>query len=976
MEEISRRSFLKCSASAGAAIALQPPTKLVQRLIPYITPPDQIRPGVWSLFATTCRECPAGCGMHIRHIDGRAIKAEGNPLHPVNQGALCARGQSSVQGLYDPDRVRQALFRRGGDDPRPTGWPLALQAVGQRLRESGGRVALLSDLQTGALAEVMQAFVRALGSQRVLFYESFNYEALCVAHERVLGLTVIPDYRLEACDSILSLSADFLETWISPVQFARAFAESHAYSGGKRGRLCYAGPRLSMTAANADEFLRVPPGAESWVALAMLKIMAGRGWIRGSAEWVAPWIKAVDVAAVESLTGVPASRLEALAKAFFEAKASVALAGPAGATGKSAIDTAVAAALLNHAAGRIGQTVDFARPHALGRAARQNDVMRFLADLTEKDVLIIHGANPVYAIPGAAEHIRRAGAVVYMGTLMDETARLASWFLPVNSPLESWGDFEPCDGVNGLMQPAMARLHDTRHAGDVLLALAEAAGKPLSREGAAAPVAHFEQWLSLRWKAIAAQRAPGRAFDEFWTESLRQGGSWAKPADAAPAIAVRAPDPALSPPPSPAAIAPSSSTPPSMADLWLWPSIMLFDGRFANRGWLQESPEPVSTLVWTNWVDMHPKKAAQLGLSAGDVVALSNEAGEARAPVRITEDVAEGVVALAFGQGHTAMGRNADRRGANAFALQGRAPDSTPFGSVRIRKTGQRFEPVSTCATQDQHHREIIQWAGFADVSALQPGQGTPVILPLPEGYSETHDLYPPHTYPHHRWAMVADLDRCNGCGACGVACYAENNLPVVGEEQTRRGREMAWMRVVPYRDPDDAARAGFIPLFCQQCDAAPCEPVCPVFASVHNDEGLNAQVYNRCIGTRYCSHNCPYKVRRFNWLNTEWPAPLDRQLNPDVTVRSRGVMEKCTFCIQRIREVEYRARREDRPVQDGEIKPACVQTCPARALVFGDLMDPKSLVSDLTRRDPRRYHVLEELNTKPAVTYLRRVKA
>jgi molybdopterin-containing oxidoreductase family iron-sulfur binding subunit len=222
---------------------------------------------------------------------------------------------------------------------------------------------------------------------------------------------------------------------------------------------------------------------------------------------------------------------------------------------------------------------------------------------------------------------------------------------------------------------------------------------------------------------------------------------------------------------------------------------------------------------------------------------------------------------------------------------------------------------------------------------------------------------------------MAVDLQRCTGCGACAVACYAENNIPVMGKEQIDKSRQMAWLRVVPYRNEENRKILGWVPLLCQQCDAAPCEPVCPVFASVHNDEGLNAQVYNRCIGTRYCSHNCPYKVRRFNWLNIEWPDPLDKQLNPDVTVRSRGVMEKCTFCIQRIRDVEHRAKREDRPVRDGEIQPACLQSCPTRAFVFGDLMDPNSRVSELTRRDPRRYHILEELNTKPAVTYLRRIK-
>jgi molybdopterin-containing oxidoreductase family iron-sulfur binding subunit len=253
----------------------------------------------------------------------------------------------------------------------------------------------------------------------------------------------------------------------------------------------------------------------------------------------------------------------------------------------------------------------------------------------------------------------------------------------------------------------------------------------------------------------------------------------------------------------------------------------------------------------------------------------------------------------------------------------------------------------------------------------MKPGEGENVRLPLPEGFDPMRDAYPPRVYKEHRWAMAVDLARCIGCGACAVACYAENNLSVRGETELRKGREAAWLQVVPYRDPEHSKRLGFLPLMCQHCDAAPCEPVCPVYASVHNEEGLNVQVYNRCIGTRYCNNNCPYKARRFNWLDYTLDEPLSLQLNPEVTVRRRGVMEKCTFCIQR----EHRARIENRPVRDGEIQPACVQTCPTRAFTFGDLLDPNSAVSKLTRQDPRRYHVLEELNTKPGVTYLRRIK-
>jgi molybdopterin-containing oxidoreductase family iron-sulfur binding subunit len=345
------------------------------------------------------------------------------------------------------------------------------------------------------------------------------------------------------------------------------------------------------------------------------------------------------------------------------------------------------------------------------------------------------------------------------------------------------------------------------------------------------------------------------------------------------------------------------------------------------------------------------------------------------APARVSTDVDPKVVAIPFGQGHHALGRHAAQRGANAFTLLGRGAPQGHFPRVRVRRTGDRQHPVHTSATRQQHDRELLRWFDLPLLGHLKPEQAPSIDLPTPEGYRREEDMYPGRLYREHRWAMVVDLQRCIGCGACAVACYAENNIVVVGPEPVSRGLEMAWLRVVPYRHPEEHRRLGFLPLPCQHCDAAPCEPVCPVFAAVHNEEGLNAQIYNRCVGTRFCSNNCPYKVRRFNWYNPRWAPPENWQLNPDVTVRSRGVMEKCTFCIQRIKRAEHQARQEGRELRDGEVQPACVQSCPTRTYVFGDLLDPKSEVSRLVRTDPRRYQLLHELNTKPAVIYLERVR-
>ena len=680
MQGLSRRAFLQVTAGGAGAVAAALGLRQAGRLIPYVVPPEEIKPGQWAIFATVCRECPAGCGMHVRHRDGRTLKAEGNPQHPVNRGTLCARGQSAVQGLYDPDRLRQPLRRIRRQGPlEPATWATAVETITERLRKPGRNVHLFSDVQTGALAEVFTAFAARFGPGSAPRYvEPYNYEPLRDAHRALLGLDTIPRFRLDRSRFVLSLGVDFLESWLSPVEFAQ---------------------------------------------------------------------------------GLSAMR----------------------------------------------QT----RP-------------------------VIHGRDP----------------------------------------------------------------YGTHNAGET----------PAPRE-APATREHFH--------------------------------------------------------------------------LWLWPSVFLFDGRSANRTWLQEAPDPTSQSTWSSWADMHPDRAAALGLRDGDTIRVqpldTTAAADAAVtlPVRITADVTPDTLAVVLGQGHQAMGDTARNVGANAFLLRPIQPTQNNFLAARVHRDtsgdiGQRSRhPTSTM--QDQHRRELLQWAPLAQaLAAPGPAHGEPLRMPLPEGFRT--DAYAPHEHTKHRWAMVIDLQRCIGCGACAVACYAENNIPVVGPAEVDRGREMAWLKIIPYRRQHDGAGLGFLPMLCQHCDAAPCEPVCPVYASMHTEEGLNAQIYNRCIGTRYCNNNCPYKARRFNWFDRDWPPSSRGQLNPEVTVRERGVMEKCTFCIQRIRQAQHRALREGRPLRDGEVQPACVATCPTTAMVFGDLLRDDSLVTRMFRHDPRRYQVLGDLNTKPAIAYLRRV--
>ena len=965
--DVTRREFLAQSAGLGAMMSMTSAPESVRRLVPYINPPEQIRPGTWALYATTCRECPAGCGMHLRHRDGRIVKAEGNPQHPLNRGGLCARGQSCVQGLYDPDRIRRPLRRMPGKQTVETGWDEALNSAAQLLHSPDRRVAILSSLQTGALAEVITAFGTAFGSDRILFYEPVTYDAQKRAHELLFGRADIPDYKLDEAEFVLSLGSDFLDTWISPVQFTNRFGKLHSYRNGVVGRMVYAGPSFSLTAGNADEYVRTAPGEEWRVGAAILNSMLHNGWVRQDAAVIAEVIKRLGWSAVRDVPDVSETQILDWAAAFHDAQVSVAFGGPACTDSPSAIKAAVAAALLNAAAGQIGQAVDFSRTQAVGLTAEQREVAQFLASLGKQDVLLVIDSNPAYANSLAEEKLKAAGSIIYLGTHMDETAELADWVLPIHSPLETWGDYEPLTGIHGLIQPGLKPLHDTQSTGDVLLNLARTAERPLNRKNESVP--DFHAWLQSRWQELLASSPAGGGTENGWIQARKQGGLWNESAGAPVTVRLRTDF-------DPAAIRGEESSPLSGNALWLWtrPSVMLYDGRVANRGWLQEAPDPMSTLAWGSCADMHPHTARRLGLTDNQWVRIRNGQETIQVPLRITEDVTVDTIALQFGQGHTALGGLAKGCGANAFRLLNENMNGGSFGRIEVSPAENAGEPIYLSASQKQFGRNIVQWTLLNTLRSMKFGDGDALVLPLPEGYSPKRDLYPPHEHRDHRWAMVIDLQRCTGCGACAVACYAENNVPVMGRNAVAEGREMAWLKIVPYRNDNEPGRVAWLPLLCQQCDTAPCEPVCPVFASVHSDEGLNQQVYNRCVGTRYCSNNCPYKVRRFNWFNVKWTPPLDLQLNPDVTVRCRGVMEKCTFCIQRILGAELEAKRERRHVRDGEIKPACAESCPSGAIIFGDLLDPSSQVTQLTRTDPRRYHVLEELNTKPAVTYLRRI--
>jgi len=996
MSGMDRREFFKIVAGSGAVAAAAGCGKTTEKLLPYVIPPENLVPGVASWFSTVCRECPAGCGVIARNREGRIVKLEGNPDHPVNQGTLCIRGQAGLQGLYNPDRIRGPLLRDASGNFKPIKWEEAEKLVADRLgalvsKRQGNRIALVSQLEGGGLGQLMDDWLKALGARPRLAYEAFAYESIRAASRITFGRDAIPHYAIEEARVLLSFGADFLETWLSPVAYTRAYTQMHAFKHGKAGTFIHIEPRLSLTASNADEWVRNAPGTEALLGLALLRVILDE-------RLQAPGVDAlplkslvadVDLGAVAKESGVTVETITRLARAFGRAKPSLAIGGGVEVGGEDATQLQVVIHLLNYAVGNVGKTIRFGPDSVFGKASPYREMLALTQAMAggEVELLFLHRVNPVFTLPektGFASGLKKVPFVVSISDAMDETTSQAHLVLPDLHPLESWGDYSPQEGVHGLIQPTMAPVptFDAKAIGDVLLSVGKAV---LGAGDAKGPLRweRFQDYVKERWRELAKELAPGKPFETFWEESLRRGGAW-KPVKP---VAVQLQSEAL----KVAASLPKRAGEAQGFALLAYPSVRFYDGRGANKAWLQEAPDTMTQVVWDSWVELPAATAKQLGVREGDLVKLTSPNGSIELPAWISESLHPGAVAVPIGQGHTAAevsieGRatpalryatdNKRPRGANPIALLAAEPDELSGGlswlsaRVTLTKTGTRRPLAIPQATADQDNRELTQDVDLAAARELELRGAVPKDANMPS-------MYPALQYPEHRWGMVVDTDACTGCQACVVACQAENNVPVVGKEQMAYGRGMHWLRVERWQEGKPVhPETRFLPMFCQHCEIAPCEPVCPVFATYHTKEGLNAQVYNRCVGTRYCGNNCPYHVRRFNFFDYTGYAfaePLHLQLNPDVTVRQLGIMEKCTMCIQRIIAGKDQAKDEGRKVRDGEIQTACQQTCPSQAIVFGDLKDPQSRVSRLSA-SPRGYHVLGELGTRPAVTYLKKV--
>ncbi len=980
MSGIDRRSFFKIVAASGAATAAGGCGQGAERLLPYVSPPENIVPGIAAYFSTVCRECPAGCGAVAKNRDGRVIKLEGNPDHPVNAGALCIRGQAALQGLYHPDRFRGALV--GG---KPAKWEDAEKAVVDKLAaltaaRQGSKIALVTGLEAGSLARLMDEWGKALGARPRIAYEPLGYEPIRAANRIAFGREAIPDYMIGEAAYLLSFGADFLETWLSPVGYAADFARMHAFAQGRAGTFVHVEPRLSVTAANADQWVRNAPGTEALLALAMLKVVLEAGLQAPGADTktLGAAVQGVDVARAAAASGVEAATLKQIAHDFAASKGGLAIGGGVAVSAGNATETQVAINLLNAAVGALGTRIRFGNDSVLGKASPYADMVALTQAMArgEIELLLLGDVNPVYSMPlksGFAEALAKVPRVVSLASRPSETAAKAHVVLPALHWLESWGDYAAEDRVVGLMQPTMGPVEiegkpvEGKSAGDLLLSLGRQA---LGSEQGKGPLpwASFQDLVKEQWKGLARAARRDKEFDAFWEESLRKGGAFRQAA--APPVALR-------PEAGRIKAEPARLEGPGSHALLVYPSARFYDGRGADQAWLHEAPDSMTQITWDGWVEVPAETARKLGLSRGDLVALTSPHGTIELPAYPSESLHPGAVAVAMGQGHEWAGAYAKERGLNAGAnpmrLLAAAPEALSGGlphlavKVEVAKTGARRALAIPQSTHDQDDRELAQHVPLGAAREMELRGRAPEHASHPS-------MYPPVKYPEHRWGMAVDLDRCTGCQACVVACVAENNVPVVGKEQVAYGRDQHWLRLERWEEGQASHPENiFLPMFCQHCGVAPCEPVCPVYAAYHTQEGLNGQIYNRCVGTRYCGNNCPYHVRRFNWFYYTFPAPLDLQLNPEVTVRQLGVMEKCTMCVQRIIQGKDAARDENRPVRDGEIRTACQATCPTQAITFGDLKDDRAAVSRLSR-SPRGYHVLEELGTQPAITYLKKV--
>jgi len=934
VDSVSRRGFLKLMGASMALAGMTACTKQpLEPIVPYVRQPEEVVPGRPLFFATAFTLSGYASPILVESHLYRPTKIEGNDRHPASLGGTDIFAQASILGLYDPDRSQTITYlgdvRTWGMFQEAIRGPLSVQ----KGLQGGGIRILTPTISSPTLADQLSSLLKIYPQAKWHVYEPINRDNVYEGAKMAFGQPLEARYDFEKADVIVSLDADFLYAGFpGSTRYIRDFAKRRNPDSGNMSRLYVVESTMSSTGAKADH--RLPLRAvdvETLVrVLPVVEMMnSNPPGLNGEQQ-----VFAADI--WRDLQGHHAS--------------SAVIAGDH----QPAVVHALAHEL-NQALGNVGKTVFYTDPIDANPVNQAESLKDLVADMRggKVDILIILGGNPAYDAPvdfGFADALKNTNIPlrVHLGLYQNETAELCQWHINEAHYLEAWGDARAYDGTVSIIQPLIAPLYNGKSAYELIALLAgqvDASGHDL---------------VQSYWK----KQHSGADFDVFWRKSLHDG--WIEGTTFAPKqVALKT-----------AGLSPDPATNANALEINFRRDPTVHDGQFSNNGWLQELPKPMTKLTWDNPVLIGPAMAARMGLKTEDVVELELNGNKVTAPVWIQAGHPDNSVTVFLGYGRRRAGRAGTGAGFDMYPLRSSA---TPWfaGGLKITKVGGTYKLASTQGYQTMDTpngatRPLVR------ETTLEEYRKEPNFAKEEEPPKEL-TLYKPYPYEKepYAWGMAIDLNACVGCNNCIVACQSENNIPVVGKEQVVIGRHMHWLRVDAYYQGDrDNPKAYFQPVPCMQCENAPCEVVCPVGATVHSTEGLNDMTYNRCVGTRYCSNNCPYKVRRFNFLLfQDWETPQYKMMrNPDVTVRSRGVMEKCTYCVQRISEHRIDSEREDRKIQDGELQTACQQSCPANAIIFGNINDPNSRVSKL-KAGARNYSLLADLNTRPRTTYLAEIR-
>ena len=912
-DALSRRRFLQllgASLALAGAQACAPPR---EQIVPYVRSPQHVIPGEPLYFASAHVLDGFANGVLVETHEARPTKIEGNPQHPASLGATDAFAQASVLTLYDPNRSQTVTFN--GQISTWSDFLRMLRGLIAQFRSDGGQglrfltPSVTSPTLSAQFAQLLNAFPQAKWHR----WQPVNRDNARAGSLLAFGEHIETRYRFEAADVVLSLEADPFAFSPGRLRYMHDFAVRRRPEVGPISRVYAVESTPTLLGAAADHRLPLRSSALEQFALSL----AGALGVRSETQ---------------PPDGVPDTWLRAVSNDLRDhGRSALVIPGEF----QSPIVHAAAHAI-NARLGSVGTTVEYSSPIEADPVEHAQSLRELADDMAAGQVtlLIILGGNPVFTAPADIpfrENLPRVATRVHLGLFDDETAAQSQWHVPQLHYLEDWSDARAYDGTVSILQPVIAPLYEAHSPHEMLSAFSDESN------------ASSHDVVKRYWQSQHA----GGDFETFWRTALHDGviaGSTVPPT--APPLRM---DWSANISPAPQA---------TDVELVLRPDPSVYDGQFANNGWLLELPRPLTKLTWDNVAALSPATAQRLHVENGDVIQLQVQERSVRAPVWVLPGQADDSVTVTLGYGRQRGAGAGTGVGFNAYGLRTNVTHWFANG-LQVSRTGEKYNLASTQGTYSMQGRDLVRTFG-ADFHGEPPAES----------------IYPAYGYPDNRWGMVIDLNACVGCNACIVACQAENNIPVVGKTEVARGREMLWLRVDSYFEGADAnprIQQQLVP--CMQCETAPCELVCPVGATVHSSEGLNDMVYNRCVGTRYCSNNCPYKVRHFNFFEyadftTE---TLKLQRNPQVTVRSRGVMEKCTYCVQRITAARLSAEKENRPIRDGEALTACQGACPTNAIVFGNLNDPASAVSR-QRGLARNYTLLAELNTRPRTTYLAKV--